>query len=112
MSGLANVAAVARREYMVRVTTRSYVFGTVVLLVGVLAIAFAPVIIRATVGGCVPLHPGPQHTQDFTLAFRSMVTFPVLDLTTPAEVQEAYQMAEQLDSPIMMVERRDLYDRT
>jgi len=47
MSGLANVAAVARREYMVRVTTRSYVFGTVVLLVGVLAIAFAPVIIRA-----------------------------------------------------------------
>ena len=71
-----------------------------------------PVIIRATVGGCVPLHPGPQHTQDFTQAFRSMVTFPVLDLTTPAEVQEAYRMAGQLDSPIMMVERRDLYDRT
>jgi len=69
-----------------------------------------PVIIRATVGGRVPLHPGPQHTQDFTEAFKSMVTFPVLDLKTPAEVQEAYRMAAQLDSPIMLVERRDLYD--
>ncbi len=69
-----------------------------------------PVIIRATVGGRVPLHPGPQHTQDFTLAFRSMVTFPVLDLTTPAEVVDAYRLAARLDSPVMLVERRDLYD--
>lgn len=69
-----------------------------------------PVLIRATVGGSVPLHPGPQHTQDFTQAFKSMLTFPVLDLKTPAEVVEAYQLAATLDSPIMLVERRDLYD--
>ena len=69
-----------------------------------------PVIIRATVGGRVPLHPGPQHTQDFTQAFKSMLTFPVLDLKTPAEVVAAYQLAATLDSPIMLVERRDLYD--
>jgi len=71
-----------------------------------------PVIIRATVGGSEPLHPGPQHTQDFTEAFRSMLSFPVLDLTTPAEVVAAYETAARLDSPIMLVERRDLYDRT
>jgi pyruvate dehydrogenase E1 component beta subunit len=69
-----------------------------------------PVLIRATVGGSVPLHPGPQHTQDFTQAFKSMLTFPVLELHTPAEVVEAYQLAATLDSPIMLVERRDLYD--
>lgn len=70
-----------------------------------------PVIIRATVGGQEPLHPGPQHTQDFTEAFRSMLSFPVMDLTTAAEVEGAYRFASQLDSPIMLVERRDLYDR-
>lgn len=69
-----------------------------------------PVIIRATVGGSVPLHPGPQHTQDFTVAFRSMVKFPVLELKTPAEVLAAYHLAATLDSPIMLVEHRDLYD--
>ncbi|MBA3015875.1 MAG: hypothetical protein KKD63_11685 [Proteobacteria bacterium] len=70
-----------------------------------------PVIIRATVGGREPLDPGPQHTQDFTEAFRRMLSFPVMDLTTAAEVTEAYRLAVQLDSPIMLVERRDLYDR-
>lgn len=47
MSGLGNIAAVARREYTVRVRTRSFVLGTIALLVGVLAIALAPIIIRA-----------------------------------------------------------------
>jgi len=46
MIGLANVASVARREYNVRVRTRSFVVGTVFLLVAVVAISFAPVIIR------------------------------------------------------------------
>jgi len=70
----------------------------------------APVIIRATVGGTMPLHPGPQHIQDFTEAFRAMLKFPVLDLRSAAEVTAAYQQARQLDSPILLVERRDLYD--
>ena len=47
MTNLGNIAAVARREYTVRVRTRSFIFGTLVLLVAVLAIAFAPIIIRA-----------------------------------------------------------------
>lgn len=71
-----------------------------------------PVIIRATVGGSKPLDPGLQHTQDFTQAFRAMLTFPVLDLKTPADVIEGYQRAKDMVSPIMLVERRDLYDIT
>jgi len=47
MSSLGNIASVARREYTVRVRTRSFVLGTLVLLVAVLAIAFAPIMIQA-----------------------------------------------------------------
>ena len=47
MNGLSNVVAVARREFMIRIRTRSFLFGTLALLLGVLAIAFAPIIIKA-----------------------------------------------------------------
>jgi ABC-2 type transport system permease protein len=47
MSDLGNISAVARREYTVRVRTRSFVFGTLILLVAVLAIAFVPIIVEA-----------------------------------------------------------------
>jgi ABC-2 type transport system permease protein len=46
MSTLGNILAIARREYSVRVRTRSYVFATVLLIIGVVVIAFVPVIIR------------------------------------------------------------------
>ena len=69
-----------------------------------------PVIIRAAVGAKEPLDPGAQHTQDFTRAFREMLTFPVLDLTSTAEVLDAYKKAMTMESPVMLVERRDLYD--
>ncbi len=45
MTNLSNVAAVAGREYTTRVRTRSFMFGTIMLVVAVLAIAFLPVII-------------------------------------------------------------------
>jgi len=47
MTDLGNIAAVARREYTTRVRTRSFIFGTLILLVAVVAITFAPIIIRA-----------------------------------------------------------------
>lgn len=47
MSGLRNIAAVARREYTIRVRTRSFIVGTLLLLLGVVAIAFAPLITTA-----------------------------------------------------------------
>jgi ABC-2 type transport system permease protein len=47
MNGLSNVVAIARREFTIRLRTRSFLFGTLALLLGVLAIAFAPIIIKA-----------------------------------------------------------------
>ncbi len=47
MTGLANIFAVARREYTTRIRTRSFLFGTLILLLSVIAIAFAPIIVEA-----------------------------------------------------------------
>jgi ABC-2 type transport system permease protein len=46
MSTAANIATVARREYLVRVRTRTFVLGTALLVIGVAVIAFLPVIVR------------------------------------------------------------------
>jgi ABC-2 type transport system permease protein len=46
MRNLANIVAVARREYSIRVRTRSFVIGTALLVLSVAVIAFLPVIIR------------------------------------------------------------------
>lgn len=50
MSTLGNIGAVARREYSVRVQTRSFIFATILLVIGVAVIAYLPVIIRAIEG--------------------------------------------------------------
>ena len=46
MNTIANIIAVARREYTTRVRTRSYIFATLLMVVAVAVIAFVPVIIR------------------------------------------------------------------
>jgi ABC-2 type transport system permease protein len=46
MSTLSNISAVARREYLIRLRTRSFVGGTLLLVAGVVLIALLPVIIR------------------------------------------------------------------
>jgi ABC-2 type transport system permease protein len=46
MTTFSNIAAVARREYTVRIGTRSFLFGTALLVIGVVAIALLPVIVR------------------------------------------------------------------
>jgi ABC-2 type transport system permease protein len=45
MRNLANIVAIARREYSVRVRTRSFLIGTALLVFGVAVIAFLPLII-------------------------------------------------------------------
>jgi ABC-2 type transport system permease protein len=61
---MANIATIARREYSVRVRTRSFVLGTVLIVIGVVVIAFLPVITRqldrvnATKIGIVATEPG------------------------------------------------------
>jgi ABC-2 type transport system permease protein len=46
MKAIANIATVARREFEVRARTRSFLLGTLLLVVGVIAIALLPVIVR------------------------------------------------------------------
>jgi ABC-2 type transport system permease protein len=46
MSSLSNIIAVARREFTVRARTRSFRVGTAVLILGVVVLAFVPVIGR------------------------------------------------------------------
>jgi ABC-2 type transport system permease protein len=45
MSTRSNIVAIARREVSIRVGTRSYLLGTALLVVGVVAIAFLPMVI-------------------------------------------------------------------
>jgi ABC-2 type transport system permease protein len=46
MSTWSNILTVARREFLVRVRGRSFVLGTLLLVIGVVAIAYLPLIIR------------------------------------------------------------------
>ena len=46
MSTWANIYTIARREYTVRVRTRSFAIGTLLLVAGVVLIAFLPLVIR------------------------------------------------------------------
>ena len=51
MSGLSrtwlNMAIIARREFAVRVRTRSFKLGTALLVIGAVAIALLPVIVQS-----------------------------------------------------------------
>lgn len=71
----------------------------------------APVIVRAIAGSKKPLYPGPQHIQDFTEAFKKMLSFPVYELRTSEEITRAYESARSFSTPVMLVDRRELYDQ-
>jgi pyruvate/2-oxoglutarate/acetoin dehydrogenase E1 component len=70
-----------------------------------------PVIIRAVVGSTKPLNPGPQHTQDFTEVFKKIVSFPVYEPKNSQEVLEAYEKANAMEGPVMIIEKKDLYNK-
>ncbi len=69
-----------------------------------------PVIIRAAIGAKEPLYPGPQHVQDFSSAIKEMLNFPVIDLKSTKDVIEGFKKASTLNSPVLLIEKRDLYD--
>jgi pyruvate/2-oxoglutarate/acetoin dehydrogenase E1 component len=66
------------------------------------------VIIRVAVGGARPLNPGPQHTQNHTAAFRSMLSMPVLDVSNET-VARQYDAAMRIDGSVILVEHMELY---
>lgn len=69
------------------------------------------IIIRTTIGTKYPLDVGPQHSQDLTEMFKVVLKFPVLKVTNPKEVHKAYAFARKIDSPIMIIEIQDLYNK-
>jgi len=73
---------------------------------------FNPTILIRVVTGNTrkPLYTGATHVQDFTAAFRSMVSFPVVECRTPDEVLSGYRTAfRELDQhSTMLIEYKDL----
>ncbi|MFA6023153.1 MAG: hypothetical protein WC781_03635 [Candidatus Pacearchaeota archaeon] len=69
-----------------------------------------PVLIRAVVGAQKPLYPGLQHIQDFSEQLKTMVTFPVVDLKNVEDILNLYGEARRFEMPMILIERRDLYD--
>ena len=67
---------------------------------------FSPkVIIRTRVGSKTPLNAGPQHTQDYTEAFRSMLTsVRVAEIFEPDGILPVYQRAMDSDRSTLIVE--------
>ena len=62
-------------------------------------------IIRTTVGQKMPLDAGPQHTQNYTLAFKAMLySVTVLEVRSPKEVTEGYEFALHSPYPSLIVE--------
>jgi pyruvate/2-oxoglutarate/acetoin dehydrogenase E1 component len=70
------------------------------------------VIIRTGVGSIKPLHPGPQHTGDFTDAFKLMCpNINIVRLDSYKQIVPEYRLALERDDGIstMMVEWGDKY---
>lgn len=68
-----------------------------------------PVIMRTIVVDGGPFYAGPTHSQDFTEAFKSMVSFPIYTPKTGLEVLECYDKALQSQRPSIIVEKKSLY---
>ena len=71
------------------------------------------VIIRTGIGSVIPLHPGPQHTGDFTEAFKLMcpnLNIVRLDKTSVIfdEYQKAYERSDGVSS--LIIEWSDKYN--
>jgi pyruvate dehydrogenase E1 component beta subunit len=67
------------------------------------------VIIRTVVGQKTPLDAGPQHTQDHTAAFSLMLkSVDVARVSTPAQVEEAYDLAIRSPRSMLIVEHPGL----
>lgn len=63
------------------------------------------VIIRTRVGSKTPLDAGPQHTNDFTNAFRAMLTSVVVSkIEAPGDIMPIYQQAIQTTGSTLIVE--------
>lgn len=68
------------------------------------------VIIRTAVGASAPLNPGPQHTQNHSAAFASMLrNIPVIEVRHEHEIEPAYQSALSAPASCIVVEFMERY---
>jgi pyruvate dehydrogenase E1 component beta subunit len=68
------------------------------------------ILIRTTIGTKKPFDVGLQHSQDLTEMLKIVLKFPVIKVSTPKEVKLAYGLARELDSPMLIVEKQELYN--
>jgi pyruvate/2-oxoglutarate/acetoin dehydrogenase E1 component len=67
------------------------------------------VIIRCVVGNKTkPLYTGATHTQDFTEGLQQMISMPVVQLKTVADIDYSYQKADAATYSTILVEYKDL----
>lgn len=70
------------------------------------------VIVRAVVGSRSPIYPGPQHCQDHTIAFDSMLErIRVVRLTEADQIVPAYEKALKDRGSTVLVDYGDLHFR-
>jgi pyruvate/2-oxoglutarate/acetoin dehydrogenase E1 component len=68
------------------------------------------VIIRTAVGAKSPLDPGPQHTQDHTLAFKHILrSIPIIELFDERYVMDGYRRALESSGSTILVEYMKFY---
>lgn len=68
------------------------------------------VLIRTAVGGNKPLDPGPQHTGDYSEAFRMMLkSIPIYELCGANHIVDTYRMALENEGSAILVERMEMY---
>jgi len=71
---------------------------------------FCPsVTIRTVVNDNNLIYSGPTHSQDFTVALRSMLSMNVIEPKTATEVKDAYAFARSCADNVLIVERKSLW---
>ncbi len=72
---------------------------------------FPKVIIRTTVGSKRPLHPGHQHCNDYTEAFKLLLsTIKIVKLEESQQIFREYQEAYNRNGSTLLIEMMDYYN--
>lgn len=69
-----------------------------------------PIIIRVCIGHDVPLDPGFQHKRDYQDFFMTHSEFLVWWVNNPSDIEKYYTDAHNTKMPVMIIERKELYD--
>ncbi len=67
-----------------------------------------PIIIRVCIGNDKPLDPGLQHKQDYTELFWKYLS--IAKIEKISDISWAYRNIDKLTFPLMIIERKELYD--